>query len=207
MLVSFPSTYLHTYTDCRISSWVGFEVGLINEQLEIIIARTAAAGEELTITDSAFGIFLQSIKYRYYPIFMLILVVFLIAFQRDFGPMLLAERQVRVYDRTDGGPNKGKADEMEGGEQNQPREDQPLLAWNMLFPVIILVVLIFVALVESGDDGSGTQSFMDKIENSNSYVALLYGVSSKRQQDAIYSRVLGRLSLQTLSTLLSLVSL
>jgi hypothetical protein len=82
-----------------------------------------------------------------------------------------------VYDRTDGGPNKGKADEMEGAGENQPKEDQPLLSVNMLLPVIILVVLIFLALVRSGDDGSGTQTFMEKIEGSDSYIALLYGVS------------------------------
>lgn len=109
---------------------------------------------------------------------MIVLMIFLIGLQRDFGPMLLAERQVRVYDRTDGGPNKGKTSELEGAGQNQPREDQPLLSFNMLFPVLILVALIFVALVASGDDGSGTQTFLEKIEGSDSYLALLYGVSS-----------------------------
>jgi Na+/H+ antiporter NhaC len=134
-------------------------------------------GLELTIKDSGFAIFLQSIRYRYYPIFMLTMMVFLIFSQRDFGPMLLAERQVRVYDRTDGGPNKGKTSDLDGAGENQPREDQPLLAWNMLLPVLILVGIIFAALVRSGDDGSGTQSFMDKVESSDSYIALLFGVS------------------------------
>ena len=102
--------------------------------------------------------------------------MFLLIFsQRDFGPMLVAERNVRVYDRTDGGPNKGKSGEIDGDDENQPREDQPLLTHNMLIPVIILIVLIFLALVRSGDDGSGTQTFLEKIEASDSYVALLYG--------------------------------
>ncbi|KAL3924883.1 MAG: hypothetical protein SGILL_000776 [Bacillariaceae sp.] len=158
-----------------ISSWVGFEVGLINTELERIIQYVEDNGLTLTIKDSGFAIFLQSIKYRYYPIFMIVLMFLLIFTQRDFGPMLLAERQVRVYDRTDGGPNKGKSEEMEGAGENQPKEDQPLLSINMLIPVIILIVIIFVALVNSGDDGSGTQSFMDKIESSDSYIAMLYG--------------------------------
>ena len=161
-----------------ISSWVGFEVGLINDQLVIIQELVAAQGGTLTIKDTGFAIFLQSIKYRYYPIFMLVMVMFVIGMQRDFGPMLLAERQVRVYDRTDGGPNHGKDGEIEGAAGNQPRDDQPLLAINMLIPVLVLVVLIFIALVVSGDDGSGTQTFMEKIESSDSYIALLYGVSS-----------------------------
>ncbi|KAL3919404.1 MAG: hypothetical protein SGILL_003769 [Bacillariaceae sp.] len=163
-----------------ISSWVGFEVGLINDELDKIIKYVDDNGLTLTIKDSGFAIFLQSIKYRYYPIFMIVMMFLLILLQRDFGPMLLAERQVRVYDRTDGGPNKGKSEEMEGAGENQPREDQPLLSVNMLLPVVILVVLIFLALVRSGDDGSGTQTFMEKIEASDSYIALLYGVSRMR---------------------------
>lgn len=150
-------------------------MGLIQAELDKIIAQEEAAGRALTITDSAFGIFLQSIKYRYYPIFMIILMFLLITSQRDFGPMLVAERRVRVYDRTDGGPNKGKSGEIDGDDQNQPREDQPLLSMNMLLPVMVLITLIFLALVRSGDDGSGTQSFLEKIEASDSYVALLYG--------------------------------
>ena len=158
-----------------VSSWIGFEVGLVQQQLDVINKYVAEQGEELYITNSAFGIFLQSIKYRYYPIFMLCLIFVLVYAQRDFGPMLVAERQVRIYDRTDGGPNKGKVGEIEGDDQNQPREDQPLLSMNMLFPVCILIALIFVCLVKSGDTGVEGQSLMNKIENSNSFTALLYG--------------------------------
>lgn len=173
--IPFHSDFSLSSHNCSISSWVGYEVGLIQIELDKIIAQEEAAGRELTIVDSAFGIFLQSIKYRYYPILMIVLMFFLIFSQRDFGPMLVAERNVRVYDRTDGGPNKGKAGEIEGDDQNQPREDQPLLSMNMLLPVMILIALIFLALVKSGDDGSGEQTFLEKIEASDSYVALLYG--------------------------------
>ncbi len=158
-----------------VSSWVGFEVSLIQEQLNVIVAYSNQIGEPLYITDSAFGIFLQSIKYRYYPIFMLCMIFMLVYAQRDFGPMLVAERQVRVYDRTDGGPNKGKVGEMEGDDKNQPREDQPLLSVNLLFPVAILIMLIFICLVQSGTTGEPGQTLLDKIENSNSFTALLYG--------------------------------
>jgi hypothetical protein len=159
-----------------ISSWIGFEVDLLNTELVKIVNYVNENGMELTIKDSGFAIFLQSIKYRYYPIFMLVLMMILIFAGRDFGPMLLAERQVRVYDRTDGGPNKAKSGDLESSGDNQPREDQPLLAVNMLLPVLILVALIFLALVRSGDDGSGTQTFMEKIEASDSFISLLYGV-------------------------------
>jgi Na+/H+ antiporter NhaC len=64
---------------------------------------------------------------------------------------------------------------MEGDDENQPVEDQPLLGHNLLIPVVLLVVLIFVLLVETGTVSGTEQSFMDKIESSDSYAALLWG--------------------------------
>lgn len=136
--------------------------------------REEAAGEELTIKDSAFAIFLQSIKYRYYPIYMLVLMMLIIFAQRDFGPMLVFERIARVYALTDGGPNRGKATEMEGKDENQPRKDQPLKGYNMYLPVLLLIGLVFYLLVATGTVEDEEQTFMEKIENSNSFSALLW---------------------------------
>ena len=48
-----------------ISSWVGFEVGLIQAEINKIIA--IAGTDDIGIKTSGFGVFLQSIKYRYVP--------------------------------------------------------------------------------------------------------------------------------------------
>jgi hypothetical protein len=130
----------------------------------------------LTIDTSALAVFMQSIKYRYYPIFMMVLIPALIVTQRDFGTMLIAERRTQVYMRTDGGDGKGPGSKKEGGKkENQPRNDTPTKSWNMAVPILLLVFFIFYLLVKTGDDGSGTQDFMDKIEASDSYSALLWG--------------------------------
>jgi len=157
-----------------ISSWVGFEVSLIQTEIDRIVE---IVGEDnITIDTSGLAVFLQSIKYRYYPIFMLILMPLLIVTQRDFGPMLVAERKTQVYERTDGGDSAGRESaESESMGSNSPRKDTPTMAYNMLVPILLLVFFIFFLLVRSGDDGSGEQSFMDKIEGSDSYVALLWG--------------------------------
>jgi Na+/H+ antiporter NhaC len=73
-----------------ISSWVGFEVSLIQDEIQRII--DVYGEENVTIETSGLAVFFQSIKYRYYPIFMLILMPLFIMLQRDFGPMLIAER-------------------------------------------------------------------------------------------------------------------
>jgi Na+/H+ antiporter NhaC len=89
-----------------ISSWVGFEVALIQDAIDIIIERNEKSGVPTLIPTAGFAIFLQSVRYAYYSYFMIGLIAMLIASQRDFGPMLVAERKVRIYDRTDGGPGK-----------------------------------------------------------------------------------------------------
>lgn len=85
-----------------VSSWVGFEVGLIQHELDKILARDP----DPEIVTTGFGVFLETIKYRYYCIFMLILMPMIIISGRDFGPMLIAERRTRIYARTDGGPGE-----------------------------------------------------------------------------------------------------
>jgi Na+/H+ antiporter NhaC len=65
-----------------ISTWIGFEIGLI-----------ASSFESLGISDNAYIIFLKTIPYNYYPIFALVLGFFIAIFRRDFGPMLKAEQR------------------------------------------------------------------------------------------------------------------
>lgn len=54
-----------------ISSWVGFEVSLIETEIQRI--ESIVGKENLTIDDSGLAVFFQSIAYRYYPWFMLFL--------------------------------------------------------------------------------------------------------------------------------------
>ncbi len=119
-----------------VSSWIGFEVGLIQGEIDRIIALKGT--DNISIETSGYAVFLQSVKYRYYPIFMLVLIMFVIHFQRDFSTMLVAERKTQVYRRVDGGD--GSTSGQGGmGEDNQPRKDQPLKTWNMLVPIGLLV--------------------------------------------------------------------
>jgi len=194
-----------------ISSWVGFEVGLIQNELNRIVALVGE--DNVTIETSGMAVFLQSIKYRYYPIFMLILIPLLIFANRDFGPMLIAERKARVYQRSDGGDGKGPSSQHENSESessNEPRPDTPQYVWNMVIPILLLVFFIFYLLVQSGDDGTGEQSVMDKIEASDSYTALLYGTMATTMLSGILYGVQlvhhGNLVMPTLPVLKALFS-
>lgn len=156
-----------------ISSWIGFEVGLIQDELDKISEKLD--GAELYTASTGMSVFLESTKYRYYSIFMLLFIPITILLKRDFGPMLVAERKTIVYDRKDGGDSKGNQMDESYEKLLEPAEDTPTRVWNFFVPVFFLIFFIFYILVDFGDDGSGTQSIRDKIESSDSYVALLWG--------------------------------
>ena len=65
-----------------ISSWIGFEVGLIHDGLNVIASN-----------ENAYDVFIQTIPYRFYPILMLVFVFMIAYFKRDFGPMYKAEKR------------------------------------------------------------------------------------------------------------------
>ena len=154
-----------------ISSWVGFEISLIQAELDKILAYDPTP----EIATTGFAVFLETIKYRYYCIFMLFFMPLIILSGRDFGPMLIAERLVKVYGRTDGGPGGVKAADGEAlVSHNAPKPDTPHKWWNMAFPIVMLVFYIFYLLVWTGRKAGG-ETFMGAIEVSNAYQALLWG--------------------------------
>src|SRR5690606_23896070 len=68
-----------------VTTWIGYEVGLIGT------AVSRLPGYE----EAAYAIFLNSIPYSFYPILALGFVYAVAASRRDFGPMLRAERRAR----------------------------------------------------------------------------------------------------------------
>jgi hypothetical protein len=78
-----------------VSTWVGYEISLIDDGMRLAVEQgvaTGAAAEQLSAT-SAFGVFLMSIPYLFYPILAIFAVALFILSKRDFGPMLAAERR------------------------------------------------------------------------------------------------------------------
>ncbi len=74
-----------------ISTWIGYELGLIGSGLE-----------QIGIDASPFTIFVQSIPFRFYNVLMLIFIVLTIYLAREFGPMLEVERMARRGEKTPG---------------------------------------------------------------------------------------------------------
>lgn len=75
-----------------ISTWIGFEIGVIGDGLKGIGAEALKA---INIPTDAYMVFVNTIPYRYYPILTVIFVFMVGCMMRDFGPMLKAEARAR----------------------------------------------------------------------------------------------------------------
>lgn len=120
-----------------ISTWIGYEVGLISKALDTIGS-----------TESGYMVFLESIAYRFYPILALALVVLVALTGRDFGPMARAERRAA----TEGKPLRDGAVPMASLETEafNPPEGAPRRWMNALIPIVAVIVITFVGLWVDG---------------------------------------------------------
>jgi Na+/H+ antiporter NhaC len=138
-----------------ISTWIGFEVGLIDEAL------TAAGIEE-----SAYGVFVASLPYRFYPVLAIILV-FLVAFSgRDLGSMRTAEK------RALGGQPARRGDLASAADNElMPDDDTSHRLLNAVIPLVVLVGATISFLFVTGE-GSTVR---DIVGSADSYASLVYG--------------------------------
>ena len=121
-------------------------------------------------------VFLATIKYRYYPIFMLFFIPCIIAFDRDYGPMLIAERKVFIYGRTDGGD--GREERSKNEVSNKPKPDTPKLWYNMAIPIILLITFLLLGTIVVSNEVGVKQTIREKINNSDSNKVILIGTVS-----------------------------
>ena len=151
-----------------VTTWIGYEVGLIGDA----IAKIPGYDE------SAYGVFLNSVPYSFYPILALFFVYAVTISRRDFGPMLAAERRARqtgaLY-RPDAAAAAGATEEAE----LTPPEGVPLRLMNAVVPILTLVVGVLVGLwitgraatLEAGDP----VTVQNVVSNANSYNAMMWG--------------------------------
>ena len=141
-----------------ISTWIGFEVGLIGEAIGSI-----------GLEESGYSVFLNSLPYRFYPL-LAILLVFAISFSgRDFGPMLSAERRAVETGQLVGADSSIDPEEMD--EELQPKEGVPHRLANAVVPIVVLVGVAMGSLFVTGEG----DSLRDIVGSADAYGALMYG--------------------------------
>lgn len=143
-----------------VTTWIGYEVGLIG---------TAVAGIP-GYDEAPYSIFLNSLPYSFYPLLAIFFVFTVAHTGRDFGPMLAAEVRARTTGKVLG--DDASVDEAAaGGEELEPKPGKPERAVNALLPVGVLVVSVLAGLYVTG---SG-ETLRDIVGSSDSYAALMWG--------------------------------
>ena len=114
-----------------ISTWIGLEVGLIKDSFT-----------QIGMSVDAFGVFLETIPFRFYNILILAFVVITTIMLRDFGPMRKAESNARK------GINE--VVEAENEEEMMVKEGVKLSIWNAIIPIGTLILSALASFYYSG---------------------------------------------------------
>jgi Na+/H+ antiporter NhaC len=143
-----------------ITTWIGYEVGLIGE---------AIAGIP-EIRDPAYTLFLRSIPYSFYPILAVIFVLVVASSGRDVGPMYKAEVRARG-----GQVSPISAEEMPSmrGEELEPKPHIPMRALNAFIPLLVLIVALVIGLYVTGVGEEG-KTISEIIGDANAYKAMMW---------------------------------
>lgn len=119
-----------------ISTWIGLEISLIKDAYSIIGNNNV----------NAFAIFVETIPYRFYNIFMLFFVLCTAIMSREFGPMYKAEKEARE--------GTGLAQEYHISNLDHqmltPKENIVLKNSNALIPIGILIFGAFLGFYFNG---------------------------------------------------------
>lgn len=129
-----------------ISTWIGLEISLIRAGYDLVEpAVFTQLGTDRNLIN-AFEIFVQTLPYRFYNLFMLAFVLLTIFMGREFGPMFKAEQKARKGEFSQG------HEHMDNIEDKilEPKENIKLEASNAIIPLIILVIFAFVGFYFSG---------------------------------------------------------
>ncbi|HIH98405.1 MAG TPA: Na+/H+ antiporter NhaC family protein [Thermoplasmata archaeon] len=155
------STAAPIATIAIISTWIGYEVGVIGDALKVLPEA---------FPSGAYMLFLDSIPYSFYSIFALLLVFLIASTSRDFGPMLDAEHR----SITTGKLIREGATPLLKETNLEVMEDAPKKAINFLIPILFLIGISLFGMWWTGG-GPGGESFINAIANSDSMLALLWG--------------------------------
>ncbi|MBI9073052.1 MAG: Na+/H+ antiporter NhaC family protein [Melioribacteraceae bacterium] len=148
-----------------VSTWIGYEIGLIEEGLKII-----------GLDQNAYDVFIQTIPSRFYPIAVLFFVFITSYLRRDFGPMYTAEAKARKGEKSKEFDTKD-AESMD--DENLFANEDKAKWYNGAVPIMIFLFGTMIGLVLTGIeniDKAGSTDFglQNIISNSESNLSLFW---------------------------------
>ena len=140
-----------------ITTWIGYEVGLIDQALKGIPE----------LTEPAYTVFLHSIPYSFYPILAIIFVFTVARTGKDMGPMYHAEVRARQGQVS---PVNTMDTPALQGDNLEAKAGVKMRAMNAFIPILILIFSLLAGLYVTGEGDSLTEI----IGSANSYTAMLW---------------------------------
>ncbi len=141
-----------------ITTWIGYQIGLVDQALGTIDALADV---------QAYSVFIHSIPYSFYPILAIVFVLMISASGRDFGPMYAAEIRARNGAVK---PETGDALPSIQGDELEPKDNIPLRAVNAFIPIIALIIALMLSLYLLGEG----DSLVAILETTSPYQAMMY---------------------------------
>ena len=132
------STSAPIATIAVITTWIGFQVGIISDSVADIPQ----------LSGSAYLLFLHSIPYSFYPFLAIFLVGLVVTTGRDFGPMVQAELNARQYQSI---TSKEQTDTNISVGDLTVKKNIPYRAINAVLPILTLVTTMVYFIFSSGE--------------------------------------------------------
>ena len=124
-------------------------------------AAVSATAQDLNTGISGIQLFIRAIPYNFYSLLTIVFVIALSVLGFDYGPMAAAELRAR----------QGELGALSAeDDENNPRAS----IWDMLFPVLVLIVFCILGMMYVGGFWSGA-SVIDSFADTDASVGLPWG--------------------------------
>ncbi len=120
-----------------VSTWIGYELSLIQDEIP-----------DLSFKTSSYSLFLETLPFRFYNLFILAFIVLTIVLLREFGPMYRAEKRAR----TTGKVLDDNATPMATDEHLSVKPDEHSASniWNAIIPIGTLIISSLITFYTNG---------------------------------------------------------
>ena len=148
-----------------VTTWIGYEVSLIDRALEEIAGFPDMA---------AYSVFLSSIPYSFYPILAVLFVLAVASTGRDLGPMYKAEVRAR-----NGEVEPHSTEDLPAleGDTLDAKDNIPLRAVNAFVPIVVMIVGLGVGLYVTGKAAlppGAENSIREIVGEANAYQSMMW---------------------------------
>ncbi|MEM0026277.1 MAG: Na+/H+ antiporter NhaC family protein [Zestosphaera sp.] len=132
-----------------VSSWIGYEVGLIKDSIDTLREQAVAGVISAAPEYEAYMMWLNAVPYHFYSILAIILVFLVVLTRRHYGPMLQAEWRAVKEGKVirDGATPLLPTEEVLGAE---PKSRKQASGWLFAIAMIVLVLVTLLGMWATG---------------------------------------------------------